>query len=131
MELQRESDVVSRIVLTPKGQRRWPDEVKARIVAETLRAGATVSSVAKRYDLRPNHLSTWRRLARQGKLVLPADDESGFFAPVCVEDEVPPRLPSAPPQADTLDVISGGITIRLHAATSAERIAKIAKALGV
>ena len=47
----------------PTGRRSWPDEVKARIVAESFEPGARVCDVAQRHGLAPQHLSTWRGLA--------------------------------------------------------------------
>ena len=52
------------------GQRRWPDEVKAQAVAETLAPGATVNGVAACYGVKPNHLSAWRRLQVSPGLIL-------------------------------------------------------------
>jgi transposase len=36
-----------------RGKRRWPTEVYARIVAESLQPGAQVCDVATRYDIQP------------------------------------------------------------------------------
>lgn len=48
-------------------QRRTDDE-KRRIVEETLTAGASVSVVARRYDVNANQVFAWRRQYRRGGL---------------------------------------------------------------
>ena len=112
------------VLAGPTGQRRWSDAMKGRIVSESLVPGVTVRSVAERYGLKPNHLSSWRGLARAGKLVVP-DFTGANFAQVVVADALPPL----PPMQDRIELVVGGMTLRLDAATDAHRIAELAAAL--
>ena len=50
----------------PARRKRWPEETKRRIVAETLEPGASVSVVARRHDVNANQVFTWRRRYRDG-----------------------------------------------------------------
>jgi transposase len=61
-------------------RRRWTEEQKGRIVAESYLAGAVVSEVARRYEISPQHLFAWRKAARTG-LALPSE-EGPMFVPV-------------------------------------------------
>lgn len=71
------------------GQRRWPEHAKAQAVTEALEPGVTVSGVAGRYEIMPSQLTAWRRLAKEGKLVLPAVEiDEPVFAPLVIRDEI-------------------------------------------
>ncbi len=61
--------------------RRWSDEDKGRIVAESYAPGAVVSEIARRHEISPQHLFAWRKAARNGQLALAAD-EAAVFVPV-------------------------------------------------
>ncbi len=119
------------VEVSQTGSRRWPDRVKARIVAETLVPGATVNDVARKYDMRPNHLSAWRRMAKDGELVLPAPEADADFAPLVVFDvESPPPAQGTDPTASVVEIIVGAVSVQLDGATPAARIADIVRALG-
>jgi len=127
-------------VLTgPTGRRIWPDDVKARIVAESFQEGSRVCDVARRNGVAAQHLSTWRRLARDGKLALKIPDEASFAT--LVLDDAPPTArpraepervsPSCPdkPAAARIEIEVSGVTVRLPGDTSPKQIAEIATAL--
>ena len=105
--------------------RRWPDEEKARIVAETLEPGASVGAVAARHDIKANQLSAWRRMARDGALVLPAPEEDVAFVALTAA----PPAPIASASAGAVEIVVGAVTIRLEPGSSPERIAAVARAL--
>ena len=112
------------VLAGPTGKRRWSDAMKGRIIAESLVTGVSVRSVAERYGLKPNHLSSWRGLARAGKLVVP-DFAGASFATVVVADPLPPP----PVNLDWIELVAGSVTLRLDAATTPIRITEIVRAL--
>lgn len=110
----------------PTGQRSWSDQEKARIVLESFQPGARVGDVARANGMAPQHLSTWRSLARKGRLAMPvpvADDP--FFDAV----EVAPDIAAAEPDGDWTEVCVEGMIVRLPVQTEAERVAEFAAAL--
>ena len=73
-------------VLTgPVRRRRWSDEEKARIVAETLQSGVAVMAVARRWDVCPQQVWGWRRQAREGHLALVGHGRVPPFVPIVSE----------------------------------------------
>lgn len=103
------------VVERPRGNRRWPNDVKARIVAESFQPGVRVVDVARGYQIIPHQLSDWRRQAREGLLVLPAEvmGQAGEarvsnFVPITVEAEA-----EAAPPPERHDVADGIIDIQI------------------
>ena len=69
-------------VITGVGRRRrWSDEDKARIVAESLDPRTSASAVARRYGLHASQLFTWRQ-----RLAALAACEGPGFVPVVVAE---------------------------------------------
>lgn len=126
--MEATSEFLARVPRRADGKRNWPPELKARIVAETLLDGETVNAVAKRYELIPSTVSDWRRMARQGKLVLP-NLEGMNFVPVEIETPVLVAQPLPITSSSTIDLLRGDVTVRLDTGTPAARIAEIARAL--
>lgn len=112
------------LLAAPAAKRRWSDEAKGRMVAETLVPGVTVNEVARRHGLKANHLSSWRTLARKGKLVVPEVVGAEFAAPVVSPMVVPTVQTMA-----SIELIMGPVTVRLDAATPAARVAELVMAL--
>jgi transposase len=60
-------------------RRRWSDEAKLRILAEADQPGARIGEVARRHDIMPGQIRSWRK-------TFSAFDAAATFAPVTVVD---------------------------------------------
>ena len=92
------------------GRKRWPDDLKAQIAAESLELGAIVTDVARRHGCRPQQVHDWRRRARLGQLVLPASADTLSFVPVVSE----PALSTAAGHCGSSE--AGVVTVELQGA---------------
>ena len=111
----------------PTGRRRWPDDVKARIVGESFLPGARVCDVAARYGIAARHLSSWRSLARRGLLTLPAEHEPPFV-PLMLEPPEP-KGSDLPAAGGDLRIEISGMVLHVPPTCSADRAASVVAAL--
>ena len=116
------------VMAGPTGRRRWPDEIKARIVAETLQPGVRVNEVAARYGLQPNHISTWRTMARAGMLVLPEADMPEFL-PISLQFDQPMSLPISVDVPPEVRISVADMTLHIPASFPASQAAALVAAL--
>jgi transposase len=126
-------------------RRPWSDDEKARIVAESYAGdGSTVCDVARRNDICPSQLFTWRRQFRQ-----PVETaEAPMFVPAVIEEAATPAAAAPPPAsvsasrpprrprrtrrsagAAPIEVSMDGISVRIGRGADATLIAAVLDAL--
>ena len=99
---------VSRLEVVDTGRRRrWSEEEKLRIVAESYAGPRRLASAARRHGLSRSLLTTWRRAWRAGLL---GGDVAPKFSPVIVTPDPAPMLP---PRHDAATPTSGRMEIEL------------------
>ena len=111
-------------------RRRWSDAEKLRIVAESMAGRRLVSATARRHDISRSQLNTWRRLAREGRLVDDRDlveAAAPTFAPVVVAAD--PPTPPAPGEDRVEILLANGRRMLVSVGVDADGVARLVRAL--
>ncbi len=86
MTSDKDSFEVHRLEVVNTGRwRRWSLDEKLRIVGESFQGHRQVSATARRHDISPSLLFSWRKSFRRGR-----DEVIGFAPAVIVPDEEAP-----------------------------------------
>lgn len=104
----------------PEGRRRWSSSQKARIVEESLAPGAVVTEVARRHAVYANLLHRWRREAR----VESRDAPQARLLPVTVTPAC------AATMAGTIEIVLGGVQVRVDASVDEAALGRVLRVLG-
>ena len=108
-------------VITGVGRRRrWTEEEKAWIVAESLDPATTSSAVARRYGLHPSQLFVWR----QQLAAAAARGAPGFVPVVVAEDE-----PAPAGAAGRIEIALGPAVVRVGADVDAAALRRVLEAV--
>ena len=117
------------VVVEGRRRRVWPEEVKRRIVEESCDPDVTVCEVARRHDLEPAQLYSWRKPFRK------EIDRAVPFLPVQVAElkrsgDPEPEPTAAPAATDRIEVsFPDGCRLSLPAETPVKKVAALMKAM--
>ena len=122
-------------VFTGAGRRRnWSDEDKARIVAEIVASGESVSAVARRHGLSPQQLFGWRRELQASQThaeelqFVPAVLDVAPSSPLVRRQRKLPRR-QIEPSAGMIEVEIDGVTVRVGRGADAKTVTAVLRAL--
>jgi transposase len=119
-------------IILGKERRRWSEEAKRAMVAETLEPGETVTNVARRHGVNASMLFAWR------KQVLPSSAASReapaaaapFFMPLAIASNAPPSPPPSSCSAPTIELqFADGAHVKIVGAPDPDLVAAVLKAL--
>src|ERR1044071_9471557 len=89
--------------------RAWPEALKREIVAATLLPGASVSRVARRYDVNANQVFAWRRHYRD----VASEPAELRLLPVTITPDQPEGMAPAGASEVIEIVLAGGHRVRV------------------
>ena len=108
--------------------KRWPEALKREIVAATLAPGASVSVVARQYNVNANQVFAWRR--RYGAAVKQLDrlPSTPALVPVTIEPEreSPGSASATPSASETIEIeVAGDCRVRVGASFDARALKRV------
>ena len=118
-------------------RRTWSDKDKARIVAEIVASGESVSAVARRHGLSPQQLFGWRRELQASQTALSHAEDLQFVpavldaAPTCPSVRRQRKMPrrQVEPGAGMIEVEIDGVTVRVGRGADVQTVTAVLRAL--
>ena len=111
--------------------RLWPEALKREIVAASFEPSASVSVVARRYDVNTNQLFAWRKLYRtDGGVRAGSSGPMLFPVTVTAEPEAPALSTSISSAAETIEIELGDkYRIRIGSGVDGKALRRVLDAL--
>ena len=123
MASHKHSDQVQRLDVVETGRRRrWSEDEKMRIVAESFGGPRLVSATARRHGISPSLLYTWRRAFRAERIG--SEDPAPGFVPAMIIPETRPDSGASPTGRMEI-VIAKGRRIIVDAGVDAAALARV------
>ena len=117
---------------TSEGKRRrnkrWPEALKREIVAATLAPGASVSVVARQYDVNANQVFMWRRRYQELAKRPAAPPSTPALVPVTITPtpDMETAAPSPRNTSDTIEIeVSGDCRVRVGSGFDAKALKRV------
>jgi transposase len=115
-------------IILGEARRRWREDDKRALVAETFVDGETVNGVARRHNINPSMLFSWRRQYREALTPAALSSPPIGFAPIAIALPEPSAPP--PPAMALIELeFGGGVHLRISGSVDPDLAAAVVKAM--